>query len=462
MFVPDLPIAKLHPAPYNPREITPDALETLIASIGAIGFAKPIIANESGTIIAGHQRTKAASAMGMTTVPGFVVKNASTHDEVLFNQLHNGTDVDEHATPVDVGQSETLGFEMIEPGQIRCADKMPGVVFRNEICRLTMKYGGWGSAIATQSGQVIASKQVAASYKLIRQPLRVYRIPDRLAVDAASFTSRPYGVYSYKHIPRNSWIQTLAQPFRLRNETNRKMSNLYETMLLREIDGKRRILDFGCGQGDYVAQLSRIGFNITGMEFFYRPEAKAIDTAAVHLMVDKLCERLRRFGLFDVTICDSVLNSVNTLEAESDVMTCINAFTKPGGAVYLSTRQVKKIDSIERADVNPERDRHRNYLYFLDEDGFTAKLRDGSWFFQKYHSREQITSLVEKFIGPIETIRGEAYWLVKARKTVNLPDDQVQASIEREFNLDWPDGMRVNRHEEALTAWRAARTPLAP
>src|SRR6478672_188894 len=30
---------------------------------------------------------------------------------------------------------------------------------------------------------------------------------------------------------------------------------------------------------------------------------------------------------------------------------------------------------------------------FLDEDGFTALYREGRWFYQKYHSREQVEAL---------------------------------------------------------------------
>jgi len=50
----------LTPADYNPRTITPEALEALAVLMDAHGFVDPIIARRSdGLIIGGHQRIKA-------------------------------------------------------------------------------------------------------------------------------------------------------------------------------------------------------------------------------------------------------------------------------------------------------------------------------------------------------------------------------------------------------------------
>ena len=52
----------LTPAGYNPRTITPEALEALAALMDAHGFVDPVIARRSdGLIIGGHQRIKANS-----------------------------------------------------------------------------------------------------------------------------------------------------------------------------------------------------------------------------------------------------------------------------------------------------------------------------------------------------------------------------------------------------------------
>lgn len=454
MFVPEYPIEGLKPAPYNPRRIAPDALTMLVDSIMTIGFAKPIIVNHSKTTIAGHQRSKAAKVIGMTHLPAFVVKDAPPNDEVLFNQLHNGTDVEECATDVWLPPTDRLGYEIASPADVKCDARMPGAVFRSQICRLTVKYGLWGSAIATQSGKVIASRQVAAAYKTMGQQLRVFRIPDNLEAAALDYTSRQYGEYSYAHIERHSWIQTLAQPFRLRNDQTAQRSRLYEDLLLKEIQRGTQVLDFGCGQGDYVDQLTKIGYHMFGVEFFFRVK-KDIDTGAVHRMIDKFTAQLHRRGRFDMTICDSVLNSVNTVQAEADVLTCLSAFTKPGGAVFASSRKREQMEQKHRGEQYTNS--KNAYLWFVDEHGFTAYLREGSWFFQKYHTKGELQGLLEKYVGPVtKIVQNSGYWLMRAEKRVELPEADVAASIEREFNLDWPEGKRVNRHEQALAAWRAA------
>lgn len=390
----------------------------------------------------------------MIHVPAFMVKETNIRDEIQFNQLHNGTDVEDRAGRVSLAPSSRLGFEVIPWQSIECEEKMPGAIFRAQICRLTIKYGNWGSVIATQSGRVIASRQVAVSHRSMKEPLRVFRIPDEKEAEATNYTSRQYGEYSYEHIPRSSWVQTLAQPYRLRKSVKRHRSCLYEDMLLKDLQSKDSVLDFGCGQGDYADQLCRIGFQVYGVEFFFRAD-RCIDTAAVHRMVDKFVGRVRSRGFFDRTICDSVLNSVNTLQAQADVLNCLNAFTRPGGLVYVSSRKFEGIDSRHNAAQHSKG--HDSYRYFIDKDGFTGHMREGSWYFQKYHSQDELAALVESHVGPVgKVVQNSGYWLMRAEKRVTLPEADVEASIRREFDLDWPEGKRVNRHEEAVAAWRVA------
>ena len=51
---------QLKPAPYNPREIAPEAMEGLRASLGAFGDISGIVWNKrSGHLVCGHQRVMA-------------------------------------------------------------------------------------------------------------------------------------------------------------------------------------------------------------------------------------------------------------------------------------------------------------------------------------------------------------------------------------------------------------------
>jgi hypothetical protein len=106
-FEPEYPVERLRGADYNPRAIDDDAIATLAESITEIGFAKNIIVTESLTV-AGHQRSKAAVKLGRRTVPAYVLEDISKTDEISFNQLHNGTDVDLVDKPVRVPPSEIV------------------------------------------------------------------------------------------------------------------------------------------------------------------------------------------------------------------------------------------------------------------------------------------------------------------------------------------------------------------
>ena len=75
MLVLDYELSKLIPAKYNPRVLVDEDFEVLKKSI-AHGLLKPVIATEKGKIIAGHQRSKSAIAIGMTHGPVFVISSS--------------------------------------------------------------------------------------------------------------------------------------------------------------------------------------------------------------------------------------------------------------------------------------------------------------------------------------------------------------------------------------------------
>jgi ParB-like chromosome segregation protein Spo0J len=57
-------ISELHPASYNPRKISSDALGRLTKSLSELGNLQPITWNaKTGNIVGGHQRLKCYSAL---------------------------------------------------------------------------------------------------------------------------------------------------------------------------------------------------------------------------------------------------------------------------------------------------------------------------------------------------------------------------------------------------------------
>ena len=71
------PVAELTPDPNNARTHPKRQIEQLKASIEAFGFTNPILADETGAMIAGHGRLIAATALGMRDVPVITLEGLS-------------------------------------------------------------------------------------------------------------------------------------------------------------------------------------------------------------------------------------------------------------------------------------------------------------------------------------------------------------------------------------------------
>lgn len=142
VFVPDVPINSLRPADYNPRRISDGALERLVESLKTLGIIKPVIALEDGLIVAGHQRSRAARIAGYTHTPVcYLTKKPNPADEIRFNQLHNGTDLDSGVEgcwvePCASGE-EGFGMSRVVKGNFRAK----GAGVRTEVAKMLTSYG---------------------------------------------------------------------------------------------------------------------------------------------------------------------------------------------------------------------------------------------------------------------------------------------------------------------------------
>jgi ParB family transcriptional regulator, chromosome partitioning protein len=226
--------------------------------------------------------------------------------------------------------------------------------------------------------------------------------------------------------------------------------------VLPALKGGERILDFGCGQADYVTKLARAGCDIRGVEFFART-GNAIDAAKVHRIIDRLCQDLTTGGRFDVVLADSVLNSIDTLQAEADVLNSLHALTRPGGRIYFSGRGRARFENRNKTRVHSVRNGEKGVV-FMDHDGFSGVYHHGAWFYQKFCTPEQVATLAAThFPGCATTVKcGTDRWRVIVTKTAEVDHDAARHSLAREFDLPWPNGRRVGRSAQILQAYAAA------
>lgn len=446
----DYPLANLKGADYNPRQITDESLGSLRESIRELGCIKPIIVRND-TIVAGHQRTKAMLSMGVNAAPVVLLgANTSVTDETRFNQLHNGTDIENLPCFATVSGELKAGFQFVDSDRIIGNQKQPGASFRHIIMDLLLKYGLWGGCVTDYQGKVIHGVQYAIACKNLKVQTLVYSLPRGLEETAKKHLQRSYGVFSYDHLRKDTFIQALAQLNRFSGEEKQFLSPTYERMVKPSVNKLDRILDFGCGKGGYVSQLKKAGYNIIGLEFFRRKlKCNQIDVAAVNRMIDNVIKELRVNGRFDVVVCDYVLNSVDSQQAENDVLNCIQSFCKEDGALFFSGRP--PVNSASTQDKFVVKRQSRRSVEFLDKNNLTAIYREGHWFYQKFHSMEEVQKICTGrglAINKIEK-NGNA-WNVSAQNA-RINREFALQSIEREFNLPMSNkGDRLNRHTEIL------------
>lgn len=459
MFDPAFPLARIEPAPYNLRAIEPGALEGLARSLLVLGFCKPLLVTTAGLLVAGHQRVRVARQLGMQAAPAWVLAGVTEADEVTFNQLHNGADLEAPDLAVRVPPSSALGFERVLPADIEGPPRSPGAQVRATLCQLVLRYGAFGAAVATQSGAVVASPHYALACRQLGRPCRVYRLPDALEGEAREAFGRPYGAFAYGHLPRSPWMQTLAQMHRLREGERSYGSTLYEKCILPVLGPAERLLDFGAGQGDYLRRLRAEGRPAWGVEPYLRAGHR-LDPHGARALADEALAELAAHGPFDVVVADAVLNSVDSLAAERDVLLALAALCRPGGRIYLSGRRREGEAKYQASERVGER-RPVQRMKFLDADGFTATHRGGAWFYQRLHRDEEVRALAVDPFGDHDArpraLNGTNAWQLVVRPRRVLPDEALEGALRREFDLPLPGGECLGRGEAAVTAWREGR-----
>lgn len=449
-FDPAFPLVDLVPADYNPRKITPEAFLRLQQSLRMFGVVKPVILNADRTLVAGHQRTKALTAIGATTVPVIVLsQTVNRQEEIQFNLLHNSIETSSQSVTVPAGLPE--GYSQVEAGQVT-TDTSQSERGRgprtHSIAGLLRKFGPWGSVVADNRGRVVLNADYAAACHLLGLPVLTYRIADAHLSGLGDFLADDYGEYSYDVLDVKPYHQTLCQMTRKGAAKDRDAghgSTLYDENVIPALKPGERVFDFGAGKMGYVKRLREQGVLIDGYEPYLRIEGEnRFDYPAILDSLRRLYHSLGKAGLFDVVVLDSVLNSVTSLEYEQHVVATCAALTAPNGRFHTGTRNLNHIES--RANMRKASGIHRN-LEYLDQDDFSVSYRQGAWTLQRFHSPESLRALLSRYFADV-TIKGGSRANIWATATQPRPQDPavLRAALETEFNLPYPDDFRLDRH----------------
>ena len=120
MFIEKYEIEKTKPAVYNPRKIDEKSFLKLQESIKKFGVLKPVIINKNGILVAGHQRTKAMKAIGITHTPAFILEEkVNVQDEIKFNLIHNSIETETSVTKILGADNLKFGFNTVKSEKIK-------------------------------------------------------------------------------------------------------------------------------------------------------------------------------------------------------------------------------------------------------------------------------------------------------------------------------------------------------
>ncbi len=459
-FVENVPIEEVTGSEYNPRAITEEALLALQHSIRRFGMVKPLIVNATNNVItAGHQRKKAATAIGLTHLPCIRINSPNLQDEILFNLMHNS--IETSKTTVRLEDYVVGGYHYCPSDKVKIESEPKNVLVCSEITKLMSRYGEWGSVVTDGDGNVILNAEYAYCSKKLGYGVLVYAIPNEDVAEFLECMGIEYGKYNFDNLGVQTYHQFLAQPKRL--STDGRQSNtsvLYEKYLIPRLQKTDSIIDIGAGRMAYVKLLKSQGYNIHAYEPSLMVKgANKLDMKGIIANILRAEREVKTNGLFDWCVLEAVINSVVDDEFEKAVLTACNAVLKSTGTLITCTRNIAYVE--KAYDKTKLSAGAGDCLWYLDDKNYTLGVTNGIVFKQKFHTRESYVELLEQYFEEVGVLSCTASYIYCAcSKPKQLPEEVYEEYLDKELNIEYPGGFKHNKHRglmEALIAKVAER-----
>ncbi|MFE2584016.1 ParB N-terminal domain-containing protein [Streptomyces sp. NPDC059378] len=454
------PLTDLQPADYNPRLLSDEAFERLKQSIGRHGIVKPVILNADGTLVAGHQRTKAMKALGITSTPAVMLgTKVRLSDEIQFNLLHNRVETEAsvvYAQPGPLGAWSWIPWQTINVANSR------NKPFQQAISYMTGGHGAWGSVVIDDQGRIALNAEYAVVAAANHFDVLAWTCTSLDAAQLVADLTGEYGVYDWTGLEDQAPVynQHIVQPKRLRQYTSlRKAGRLaYKSEVWEKLALPRlreapdlRVVDFGAGHGDYAKKLRPEGYRIDDYEPYRTTPGKyAVDIKGVVEMIRTIERRLAEHGLYDMVVLDSVINATTSLDYQHWVLTTVNALCRPDGTVCIGTRNLLAELAFENKQHATSR-HDSTRLSFLDKENVDMRFMQGKWMRIRFHTPESLHELLGAYFGEVKVAgRSNATLRVVCRKPLKLSDLDYEKALNEEFNMPYPGDFRHGRHKRLV------------
>lgn len=445
VFEDNHPIADVVPAKYNPRHLPPEAFQELQESLRQYGVVKPVVLNGDGTIIAGHQRVKAAKAIGLTTVPAMVLDTkVQKRDEIAFNMIHNM--VERNVCDVQVSPRPGVeGWDLVDWGEITVMERQKSTAAR-DTARLVARFGAYGSAVAdSETGQVVANQDYALACHDYKLPLLVWWAEPGLAAKLGEVLTRPFGEYDSSVVMANSYQQWAIQPNR---EAGRLSDQVLYHLVLPVLTKDTRIVDLGAGKAERITALAAKGYQADFYEPFLRKRGtRGFDMTRIVASLKGITRRVNRHGLYDIVVSDSVMNAAINDDYHEWIGTMNWALTADHGTLFFQTRSLKEG---ARTANSPS---YTAASWFLTKDNVKVSYRMGEWTSIRLHTPESLHAFVSRFFGQVEIV-AEAGGSLRgwAKDPLPQPRAKVEEALREEFNMPYPQGFKHDQEGPLVAA----------
>ena len=447
-FEEHVPINNIRESEYNPRVITPEALISLKESLQRFGMVKPLIVNsKNNTIVAGHQRKKAALSIGMTDLPCIWVNAPNLQDEIHFNLLHNSIETSQNKVRLE--ECKIGSYHYCPPDKIKIEGEFKKALICSEITGLISRYGEWGSVVTDSEGVVLLNAEYAYCAKKMGYGILVYAIRTEDVEDFLRYINFEYGKYNFDNLGIKTYHQFKAQLHRRNSNDNKnvKTSKLYEKYLIPNLQKNDHIIDIGAGRMAYMKLVKSMGYDIHAYEpSLMTKGANHLDLKGIIAYILDAEKAVKNRGLFNKVILEFVINSVVDDEFEKAVLILCNACTSADGSLFTCTRNLEQLKLMFEQKKNLSSTNNIS-LRCLDEKNYTLSISNGIAFKQKFHTQESYVALLEQFYDDVQVFackRAAIYCVCRQPK--QLPIDMYKEYLEKELNIEYPGGFKHNKH----------------
>ena len=451
-FIEKVPIGDITGSEYNPRVITEDAIQSLQKSLLRFGMVKPLIVNAANNvIIAGHQRKKAALAIGMTELPCIRIKTPNVQDEIHFNLLHNSIETNQNS--VILGAYQIGAYSYCPADKIRLANEPKNLLVCSEITRLISQYGEWGNVVTDGNGNVILNAEYAYCAKKLGYGVLSYAIANEDVEEFLAYIGIEYGRYNFDNLSIKTYHQFKAQMKRCSTDGRRlNTSTLYEKYLIPSLKKTDHIIDVGAGRMAYMRLVKSMGYDIHAYEpSLMAKGSNSLDMKGIIANILDAERAVKTRGLFDWTILEFVINSVVDDEFEKAVLILCNAATKADGTLLTCTRN---LDGLMRMHDQKTCSGGGNIaLRCLDEKNYALSIANGIAFKQKFHTRESYVALLMRYYEIVEVVFCDVNNIFcSCKRPRQLPREMYEEYLEKELNIEYPGGFKHNKHKGLMNA----------